>query len=1187
MKESIYKRLTSLALAFSMILMMMPTAFADPGAGFTVTVTAAQTTLKVGAFTTLSTVVTNTADGQPVAGAKVRYESTEPQKLEIQENQDTGEVKAIAKAAGQDIVVKAIYTDESQPPDKKEFEGTCKITVQEPVLVQNIVVTANGDLIREVGAQALKLNAKVNPDTADNRALKWVSDDTEVVTVSAVDETTALVTAVGPGSTSVWAETTDGTKKSNPLTVEVSGIRMKNTMSLLVGKSDTLTTGSFGLAKGKNIVWRSNNISVAGVKEGKISAYNSGRAEITATAGSYSATCTVTVEEDVASAVTGNMRVGEAFAFSDIISDLNSKAYEQIDAKLDFVSGLSVPTEQGILYYGYSSPDVPGNGVGGLDRYYVNATPSQKKLSDVVFVPASDFGGTAVISYSGQGDGKTFIGTIRVSVENSGDVAYNTAENRLVPMGVEDFVNVCNIKTGRVLRHVTFQLPSENQGVLYYNYSTTGQYSQRVTTNTEYYVSGGSMLLENVSFLPAKDFTGVVTIPYYGTDSSGASYSGKITITVYKGGRPGADDIEYRVSGGSTVRFDEEDFQRICRAATGTSLNYIYLTQPKSSQGRLYYKYSSSGNNGGLISENTRYFRNSSPWISSIDFVPASDYNGTVKIPYTGYGATGERFEGSVTVRVNGKAGTVRYSTTAGRPVDFNGLDFNESCLANTGASLDYIRFELPASRKGTLYYNYSSSSRPGSEVSETTRYTTSSLSNITFVPERKFEGTVTIPFNGYDAKGGKYSGAVEVQVHAGTWDETISYATKGGSAVRFNAEDFNRVCRSFTGDNLDYVRFTLPSGKYGTLYYRYDAGRGTGPSVGSYTNYYRSGNSQLLDDVSFVANKDYVGTINIEYSGRSTGGKSFDGSISIEISERTTGKISMTGSSVPIQFSAYNFQNACADGLPYSLSYIEFKTVPSSVYGKLLLNDKQANQEKTVTTNTRYYAASSPAIDNISFVAKAGFQGTIPVTYTAVDTKGNRLEGSIQIQIADRYLTKHFTDLGNYGWAAPSIEFLYNRGVVKGYSDTQYGPGRNTTRASFVLMICRLFNFETRGGSGFRDVSADSIYASAIMTAKELGIINGSSDGYFYPDKSISRQDTIVILERAMRAAGWSVSSVPTSVLDTYPDGKQVSGYARDSMASMIRMGMISGDRAGKLNPGKQITRAEVAVILHRMLTQ
>ena len=693
------------------------------------------------------------------------------------------------------------------------------------------------------------------------------------------------------------------------------------------------------------------------------------------------------------------------------------------------------------------------------------------------------------------------------------------------------------------------------------------------------------MLLENVSFLPAKDFTGVVTIPYYGTDSSGASYGGKITITVYQGGHPGADDIEYRVSGGSTVRFDDADFERACRDATGTSLNYIYLSLPKASQGKLYYKYGYY--NESLVSENTRYFRTSSPWISSIDFVAANDYNGTVKIPYTGYGATGTKFEGSVTIRVNGKAGTVRYSTTGGRAVDFNGLDFNESCLASTGAKLDYVRFELPPYRQGTLYYNYSSASRPGSEVSEKTNYTISSLSNITFVPERKFEGTVTIPFSGYDVKGEKYSGTVEILVDSHVWDETISYATKSGSAVRFNGEDFNRVCRSFTGDNLDYVRFTLPASKYGTLYYRYDVNRKTGSSVSSYTNYYRSGNSRLLDEVSFVANKNYVGTIDIEYNGRSTGGKTFDGSVTIEISESTDGKISMTGSALPIHFSAADFQNSCSGALPYALSYIEFKAVPSSVYGKLILNYEQANKGTPVTANTRYYVDASPAINDISFVAKADYEGTVPIAYTAVDTKGNRFDGSIQIQIADRYLSKHFTDLGNYSWAAPSIEFLYHRGVVQGYSSTQYGPGRNTTRASFVLMLCRLFDFEARGSSGFRDVPADSIYASAIMTAKDLGIIKGSSDGYFYPDKSISRQDTIVMLERAMRVAGWNVSSAPTSVLNAYPDGKQVSGYAQDSMASMIRMGLIAGDRQGKLNPGKQITRAEVAVILHRMLTQ
>lgn len=1155
------------ALAVLLILSLVPAAEA---AGGTITVTVNPSTLEltVGDKTRVSTTVQE--DGQEIPGAVVTYTSTDAQKVQV--NSTTGEVEALAVGSG--VEIKAIYQAGDQ-----SYEGTCRVIVKAPIPVTSVIISANGELTREIGDEKLKMSAEVTPDGATDKTVTWISSHPEVAAI----DTTGAVKTLSPGETTITAKA--GTVESKGLLLTVSGIKMQDTLDLLVGRSDTLTKAPYGNAVGKNITWSSSNISVADVNEGKVSAYNPGTTEITATAGSYKATCTVTVKEDVASAVTGNLRVGEVFSFSDIISDLHSKSIEQIDTRLEYVSGLSVDPRQGILYYGYSSPDVPGSGVGGLENYYVSASSSQKRLPDVVFVPSSDFGGTAVIQYTGHGHGKMFSGTIRLSVENTEDVAYNTAENRAIHFDTETFSNVYQAKTGRVLNYVTFQLPSSSKGTLYYNYSETGQYSQRVSSQTRYYISGGSILLENVCFLPAEGFNGVVTIPYQGTDTSGFAHSGKITITVYRDKQPGSGDITYQVSAGRSVRFDADDFQQVCRDLTGTSLNYIYISQPSESKGKLYYQYVNNGRYDHVVSDTTRYFRSSSPRISYIDFVATKDANGTITIPYTGYGSTGERFEGNVVIRVSEQSGNIHYSTTAGRPVDFSGLDFQEACQANNGAAMDYVRFELPTSRQGILYYHYTSSGSPGSRVSERDQYTSSSVSKITFVPNSSFEGTVSIPFSGYDTRGSRFAGTVEITVGAAVEDERISYTTVSGGAVRFDAESFDRVCRSVTGDRLNYVRFNLPSSQHGTLYYQYDAKRGTGSSVSSGTSYYRSGNSRLLDDVSFVANKSYSGTLEISYNGRSTGGKSFDGIVKIIVSDNNPGKLSYQASSLPVKFKSSDFSNVCAGVLPYPLSYVEFQTLPNAIYGKLMMNDLSRNTVTKVTTNSRYYNGQSPSIDEIFFVAKAGFQGLVPISYTAVDTRGNIATGTIEIHVSNWNLQTHFTDLGNYGWAAPSIEFLYYGGVVNGYSSTTYGPAGKTSRGAFTMMICRLFDFQMRTGAAFRDVPANSVYASAVLTAKELGIVSGDN-GYFYPERPITRQQAIVMLERAMRAAGWSVTSAPASLLDEYADGKQVSGYARNAMASMVRMGVLQGDKNGKLNPQKQITRAEMAVILHRLLT-
>lgn len=1172
MKSTLGKRLTALVLSFVMVFTMVPAALA--AAGTTVTVTPNKLELLTGQKKTLSAVVET--DGQPVPNAVVSYASDDATKVKV--DPVTGEVEAVA-AGDVPVIVKAIYTAE----DQSTYEGTCEVTVKDPIPVKSVAIIHPESKYYDVSDSVVTLQATVNPPTATDKTLIWDSSRPDVATV----DPNGKVTIVAPGETVITATAVHGDGKVfGTTTVTVSGIRMKDTLSLKVGDSDVLQAAGFGHAAKKNIEWSSSNISVAEVKNGQISAYNPGTAIITAKVDRYKATCAVTVKEDVASAIMENMTAGETLRFSELIGAMENRAQEQIGNRLEYVTSLSVSPDQGILYYGYSSPDAPGSGVGGAERYYLQTVTGQRELKNVVFVPNSTFGGIATIFYTGQGAGKTFSGTVRVTIENSGDVAYNTAENRVLPLDSATFAATFQKKTGRALNYVTFQLPSENRGTLYYNYSTTGQFSQRVTEQTKYYVSGGSMLLDQISFMPAQGYTGVVTIPYQAFDTAGVSYNGRITITVYADKHESVDDIEYRAAGGSSVRFNADDFQQACRTATGASLNYIYLTQPNASQGRLYYKYGNSGSYGGVVSESTRYFRSSTPSISYIDFVPARDFTGTVTIPYTGYSSTGERFQGNIKVRINGNAGIIRYSTAQGRPVEFSGLDFDESCMDNNGASLDYVRFELPSSREGTLYYNYTSSSNHGSTVSSSSRYSRSTISNITFVPYRGFTGTVTIPFTGYDTKKGQYSGKVEITVDAQSLDDTIDYTTTSSGVAYFRAEDFNRICRSMTGDNLDYVQFTLPTEREGTLYHNYNPDRHTGSQVSSGSAYYRSGSYRLLDDVVFVAHKNRTDMVYISYTGRSTGGRKFEGTVRITLDQRSTGMISLHTSALPLRFQEDWFRDACARNLPYQLSYIQFRTLPSSVYGKLTENFYQASQRTAVKPDRRYYSGSAPYIGDLYFVPKAGFQGTVTLGYTAVDVKGNSTEGKIEIAVSNQYLKRHFTDLGRYGWAVPSIEFLYNCGVVSGYSSTQYGPGDNTTRGAFTMMVCKLFGFPMHGGSSFQDVPPGSMFADAIATAKDLGIVGGYG-GKFRPNDPVTREQAVVMLQQAMRVAGWNVSSASTSVLDMYADGSKVSGFARDAMASMLRMGLLSGDDRGNLNPKKSITRAEIAVIMHKMLTR
>lgn len=1051
----------------------------------------------------------------------------------------------------------------------------------------------------------LTLSALVSPSgvSEEDARVTWSSSD---ASIARVDPNTGVITGVSPGEAVITARAGE---QFDERKIEVSGLLLSyveksssggrgETISLAEDdivdifqyRDITVLVKSFGNARNKNITWESSNNTVAQVLAGRVTAHYPGdNVVITATADGTTcqARFKVRVSEDVAEAVNVDMGSEPSYSFSGLLSQLNSRSLDKAGDSLECVYSLKVSTKNGVLYYKFSSPDAPGHGVGGTERYYYQPVgQGQMALRDVTFVPLPGFDGVAVVDYNAVStNGTTFSGTIRIEAEATGDVTYSTAVDRPVDFAAEDFSAVCRGRTGRAIAYATFGLPSASRGTLYVNYSPAGLYSPRVDNNTRYYATSNPSI-DSITFVPAEGYSGDVEIPYRCTDSSGASYSGTVSIRVYGADAGDGGDVEYSVGVNKRKTLSASDFNDVCQQATGRSLDSIRFTDlPSSRAGTLYLNYSASTETE--VSTSRDYFRSSAPRISSITFVPEQDYSGAVTIPFTGTDTGGSTFRANLVIHVGGDGESVRYSTPKNQPVDFSSGDFNSVSRRVTGRTLDSVRFtRLPSSGAGTLYYNYSGVS--GSRVSADTDYWRSgspSLSNITFVPADGYAGTVSIPFTGYDEDGERFTGTVSIDVGGGS-GRTISYRVSAGSFVRFSASDFASACRSATGDSLNYVRFALPASRYGTLYHQYSSSSRTGNSVSASTGYYYSGSSRLIGDVGFAAASSASGAVTFGYTGYSTGGDSFGGAVEITVSGSVsaTSAIRYTGSSAAaIPFRAQDFQNLCQSALGQPLSYVQFGSLPAA--GRLYLNySGPVRTGGGVSTAIRYGAQE---LGQISFVPKAESQGSVVIPFTAYDAQGGSCSGTVEIQLSNSYCYASFADTASgWDWAKPSIEFLRQSGIANGYGDNTYRPGQSISRGEFTLMICRAFQFSAGGSSGFPDVPADSAYAGAVAAARELGIAQGSG-GLFHPRQPITRQSAMTMICRAIEAAGQALPAADTGVLASYADGNQVSAYARPSVAALVQMGAVRGNSASRLNPSAAISRAEMAVILHRVLTR
>ncbi len=208
------------------------------------------------------------------------------------------------------------------------------------------------------------------------------------------------------------------------------------------------------------------------------------------------------------------------------------------------------------------------------------------------------------------------------------------------------------------------------------------------------------------------------------------------------------------------------------------------------------------------------------------------------------------------------------------------------------------------------------------------------------------------------------------------------------------------------------------------------------------------------------------------------------------------------------------------------------------------------------------------------------------------------------------------FIDLGNHAWAADAINSLADEGKIKGTSENTFSPANNITRADFALLLVRAFKLSSDNTENFADVMVNDYYASELAIARNTGIVNGIGDNKYAPRNTITRQDMMVIVYRALQAFlreeggpsndggrkmtdvsdsnNVALGSLSLATLDSslpegasaeqYPDYDTIAPYAQDAVSALIGAGLVNG-KSGRIAPTDYTTRAEVAVLIKRIL--
>jgi hypothetical protein len=180
-------------------------------------------------------------------------------------------------------------------------------------------------------------------------------------------------------------------------------------------------------------------------------------------------------------------------------------------------------------------------------------------------------------------------------------------------------------------------------------------------------------------------------------------------------------------------------------------------------------------------------------------------------------------------------------------------------------------------------------------------------------------------------------------------------------------------------------------------------------------------------------------------------------------------------------------------------------------------------------------------------------------------------------------YVKKTFSDIGSYSWAKKAIEVMASKGVINGVTADSFAPGRDIKRADFMILLVKALGLSAKADGNFADVRQDAYYREALAITRKLGIAKGAGGNRFNPEGKISRQDMMTLIDRAMKVAKKDLAAGTDADLSKFSDRSNVASYAAQSVATLIKNGIVTGDGA-KVNPLGNATRAETAVLIYRI---
>lgn len=179
------------------------------------------------------------------------------------------------------------------------------------------------------------------------------------------------------------------------------------------------------------------------------------------------------------------------------------------------------------------------------------------------------------------------------------------------------------------------------------------------------------------------------------------------------------------------------------------------------------------------------------------------------------------------------------------------------------------------------------------------------------------------------------------------------------------------------------------------------------------------------------------------------------------------------------------------------------------------------------------------------------------------------------------------FDDLDAGSWYHDGVHFVLENRIMQGVGERSFSPGGAASRAMLVTMLWRMEDSPASAyAMTFKDIPAGDWYTEAVRWAAEKELVNGYSAEAFGPHDALTREQLAAILCRYAKYKGLDTAAGETTILRGYKDTLEIADWAIKPLRWAVAAGIIKGTGEDTLSPKSQATRAQVATMLMRFVT-